>query len=41
MTASVYVDAINVATAEMLGCTVFLTNDRGIRAPAGIAIEAL
>ena len=35
------VDAIHVATAEMLGCRTFLTNDRGIRAPAGIAIEAL
>ena len=35
------VDAIHVATAEMLGCTVFLTNDRGIRAPAGIALETL
>ncbi|WP_235770849.1 type II toxin-antitoxin system VapC family toxin [Rhizobium alarense] len=35
------VDAIHMATAEMLGCTVFLTNDRGIRAPVGIAVEAL
>ena len=35
------VDAIHVATAETLGCQTFLTNDRGIRAPAGIAIEAL
>lgn len=32
-------DAIHVATAEALSCSVFLTNDRGIRAPAGIEIR--
>ena len=35
------VDAIHVATAEALGCRTFLTNDRGIRAPVGIALETL
>jgi predicted nucleic acid-binding protein len=34
-------DAIHVATAESLGCSVFLTNDRGIRAPAGIELRYL
>ena len=33
------IDAIHVATAEALSCSVFLTNDRGIRAPAGIEIR--
>lgn len=32
-------DAIHVATAEALSCGVFLTNDRGIRAPTGIEIR--
>lgn len=35
------IDAIHVATAEALGCDVFLTNDRGIRAPAGIELRYL
>jgi predicted nucleic acid-binding protein len=35
------IDAIHVATAEALGCGVFLTNDRGIRAPAGIELRYL
>lgn len=35
------VDAIHVATAEGLGCFVFLTNDRGIRAPAGLELRYL
>lgn len=35
------VDAIHVATAEALACSVFLTNDRGIRAPAGIELRYL
>ena len=35
------VDAIHVATAEAMGCSVFLTNDRGIRAPAGIELRYL
>jgi predicted nucleic acid-binding protein len=35
------VDAIHVATAEALGCEVFLTNDRGIRAPDGIELRYL
>ncbi len=35
------VDAIHVATAEALQCDVFLTNDRGIRAPATIEIRHL
>jgi predicted nucleic acid-binding protein len=30
------IDAIHAATVEALQCDVFLTNDRGIRAPAGI-----
>lgn len=34
-------DAIHVATAETLGCNIFLTNDRGIRAPAGIELRYL
>ncbi len=34
-------DAIHVATAEALQCDVFLTNDRGIRAPATIEIRHL
>lgn len=32
-------DAIHVATVEALSCGVFLTNDRGIRAPTGIEIR--
>jgi len=35
------VDAIHIATAEALGCDVVLTNDRGIRAPAGIELRYL
>lgn len=35
------IDAVHVATAEDLGCTVFLTNDRSIRAPADIEIRHL
>jgi predicted nucleic acid-binding protein len=35
------IDAIHVATAEALGCEVFLTNDRGILAPAGIELRYL
>ena len=35
------VDALHVATAEALGCEVLLTNDRGIRAPAGIELRHL
>jgi predicted nucleic acid-binding protein len=35
------IDAIHVATAETLRCSVFLTNDRGIRAPAGIEFRYL
>lgn len=35
------VDAIHVATAEALQCEVFLTNDRSIRAPAGIELRYL
>ncbi|CAN7417203.1 PIN domain-containing protein [Rhizobium sp. LjRoot30] len=34
-------DALHVATAEALGCAIFLTNDRGIRAPAGMEIRRL
>jgi predicted nucleic acid-binding protein len=34
-------DALHVATAEANGCEVFLTNDRGIRAPAGIELRGL
>lgn len=34
-------DAIHVATAEEMECSVFLTNDRGIRAPAGIELRYL
>jgi predicted nucleic acid-binding protein len=34
-------DAIHVATAESLGCDIFLTNDRGIRTPAGIELRYL
>lgn len=34
-------DAIHVATAESLDCSIFLTNDRGIRAPAGIQLRYL
>ena len=34
-------DALHVATAEALRCEVLLTNDRGIRAPAGIALRHL
>lgn len=33
------VDALHVATAEALRCEVLLTNDRGIRAPAGIEVR--
>lgn len=33
------IDAIHVATAEALQCTVFLTNDRGISAPAGMEVR--
>ncbi len=32
-------DALHVATAEAWGCEVFLTNDRGIRAPAGVELR--
>ncbi len=35
------IDAIHVATAEALQCDVFLTNDRGISAPAGIELRYL
>lgn len=35
------VDAIHAATAEALGCSVFITNDRGIRAPVGIELRYL
>ena len=35
------IDAIHVATAEALGCDAFLTNNRGIRAPAGIELRYL
>ncbi|MGN7294335.1 type II toxin-antitoxin system VapC family toxin [Rhizobium sp. SAFR-030] len=35
------IDAIHVATAEALSCDVFLTNDRGIRAPAAVALRYL
>ncbi|CAN7560637.1 type II toxin-antitoxin system VapC family toxin [Neorhizobium sp. LjRoot104] len=35
------IDAIHVASAEALQCEVFLTNDRGIRAPAGIELRYL
>ncbi|MEN3151176.1 type II toxin-antitoxin system VapC family toxin [Neorhizobium sp. IRAMC:178] len=35
------IDAIHVATAEALQCHVFLTNDRGIRAPASIELRYL
>jgi predicted nucleic acid-binding protein len=35
------VDSIHVATAEALECSVFLTNDRGIRALAGIELQYL
>ena len=34
-------DALHVATAEANACEVFLTNDRGIRAPAGIELRGL
>ncbi|MDR6757460.1 putative nucleic acid-binding protein [Mycoplana sp. BE70] len=34
-------DAIHVATAIVAGCDAFLSNDRGIRAPAGIEIQHL
>lgn len=34
-------DAIHVATAIVAGCDTFLSNDRGIRAPAGIEIQHL
>ena len=36
-----FIDAIHVATAEASQCSVFLTNDRGIRAPAGIELRYL
>ena len=32
-------DALHVATAEALGCEVFLTNDRAIRAPGGLELR--
>ncbi len=35
------IDALHMATAEALACTVFMTNDRGIRAPAGISLQHL
>ncbi|MDQ0132171.1 putative nucleic acid-binding protein [Neorhizobium galegae] len=35
------IDAIHLATAEALQCGVFLTNDRGIRAPASIELRYL
>jgi predicted nucleic acid-binding protein len=35
------VDAIHVATAESLECKTFMTNDRGIRAPAGLELRYL
>lgn len=35
------IDCLHVATAETLGCAIFLTNDRGIRAPAGMEIRRL
>ena len=34
-------DVLHVATVEALGCKVLLTNDRGIRAPAGIELRHL
>jgi predicted nucleic acid-binding protein len=35
------IDALHMATAEALACTVFMTNDRGIRAPAGVSLQHL
>lgn len=35
------VDSLHVATAEACGCQLFITNDRGIRAPAGLALQSL
>ncbi|MGE6739554.1 type II toxin-antitoxin system VapC family toxin [Allorhizobium pseudoryzae] len=35
------VDSLHVATAEACGCHLFLTNDRGVRAPAGLALQYL
>ena len=32
-------DAIHIATAEAAVCTVFLTNDRGIRLPEGMKLK--
>jgi predicted nucleic acid-binding protein len=32
-------DAIHIATAEAAECTVFLTNDRGIRLPEGMKLK--
>lgn len=35
------IDSLHVATAESCGCHLFMTNDRGIRAPAGLALQYL
>ena len=35
------IDSLHVATAESCGCHLFMTNDRGIRAPAGLALRYL
>lgn len=35
------IDSLHVATAEACGCHLFMTNDRGIRAPAGLALRYL
>ncbi|TRL39065.1 type II toxin-antitoxin system VapC family toxin [Rhizobium straminoryzae] len=35
------IDSLHVATAEACGCRLFITNDRGIRAPAGLALQSL
>jgi predicted nucleic acid-binding protein len=35
------IDSLHVATAEFCGCHLFMTNDRGIRAPAGLLLQYL
>jgi predicted nucleic acid-binding protein len=32
-------DAIHIATAQMTGSTVFMTNDRGIKVPSGMRVQ--